>query len=112
MINVWWDTRQRGTFLAAIQVEALDRTKLLRDVTVAISDVGVNILRSSTRAGRALPVELVSADKAVVERRPMRPAARMLLRQETELRARVLAVDAACGRGAGRSSPSIRTRGA
>jgi GTP diphosphokinase / guanosine-3',5'-bis(diphosphate) 3'-diphosphatase len=52
MIEVWWDNRQQGTFTAAIQIEALDRTKLLRDVTTAISDVGVNILTSSTRAGR------------------------------------------------------------
>jgi GTP pyrophosphokinase len=52
MISVWWDNEQGGTFLAAIQIEALDRTKLLRDITSAISDVGVNILTSSTRAGR------------------------------------------------------------
>jgi guanosine-3',5'-bis(diphosphate) 3'-pyrophosphohydrolase len=52
MIKAWWDRRQEGTFTAAIQIEALDRTKLLRDVTSAISDVGVNILTSSTRAGR------------------------------------------------------------
>ena len=52
MIEVWWDNRQQGTFTAAIQIEALDRTKLLRDVTSAISDIGVNILTSSTRAGR------------------------------------------------------------
>jgi GTP pyrophosphokinase len=52
MIEVWWDNRARGTFTATIQVEALDRTKLLRDVSTAISDVGVNILSSSTRSGR------------------------------------------------------------
>jgi guanosine-3',5'-bis(diphosphate) 3'-pyrophosphohydrolase len=52
MIDVWWDSEQQGTFMAAIQIEALDRTKLLRDVTTAISEVGVNILTSSTRAGR------------------------------------------------------------
>jgi guanosine-3',5'-bis(diphosphate) 3'-pyrophosphohydrolase len=52
MIKVWWDNRRGGTYMAAIQIEALDRTKLLRDVTTAISDVGVNILNSSTRAGR------------------------------------------------------------
>jgi len=52
MISVWWDREQEGTFQVAIQIEALDRTKLLRDVTSAISDVGVNILTSSTRAGR------------------------------------------------------------
>jgi len=52
MIKVWWDNRQGGTFTAAIQIEALDRTKLLRDVSTAISDVGVNILSSTTRSGR------------------------------------------------------------
>jgi guanosine-3',5'-bis(diphosphate) 3'-pyrophosphohydrolase len=52
MIKVWWDNRRGGTYMAAIQIEALDRTKLLRDVTAAISDVGVNILNSSTRSGR------------------------------------------------------------
>ena len=35
-----------------IQIEALDRTKLLRDVTTAISDHGIQIVSSSTRAGK------------------------------------------------------------
>ncbi len=52
MIEVWWDNNQQGTFMATIQIEALDRTKLLRDVTTAISDVGVNIQTSTTRSGR------------------------------------------------------------
>jgi GTP pyrophosphokinase len=52
MIEVWWDNRGLGTFTASIQIEALDRTKLLRDVSTAISDVGVNILSSTTRSGR------------------------------------------------------------
>jgi guanosine-3',5'-bis(diphosphate) 3'-pyrophosphohydrolase len=52
MTEVWWDTRQRGTFTATIQIEALDRTKLLRDVTAAISDQGIYIFSSSTRTGR------------------------------------------------------------
>ena len=52
MARVWWDDRQGGTFIAAIQVEALDRTKLLRDVTTAISDQGINIVSSSTRTGK------------------------------------------------------------
>ncbi len=52
MIKVWWDNRQQGTFMAAIQIEALDRTKLFRDVTTSISDVGVNILTSTTRSGK------------------------------------------------------------
>ncbi len=52
MIEVWWDQRQQGTFVAAIQVDALDRRKLLRDVSSVISDQGVHILTSSTRVGR------------------------------------------------------------
>jgi GTP diphosphokinase / guanosine-3',5'-bis(diphosphate) 3'-diphosphatase len=50
--SVWWDTRQQGTFNVSIQIEALDRTKLLRDVTTAMSDQGVYIVSSSTRTGR------------------------------------------------------------
>ena len=52
MIEVWWDNRQQGTFVVTIQIEALDRTKLLRDVTTAISDHGIQIVSSSTRAGK------------------------------------------------------------
>ncbi|MDQ4144184.1 MAG: bifunctional (p)ppGpp synthetase/guanosine-3',5'-bis(diphosphate) 3'-pyrophosphohydrolase [Actinomycetota bacterium] len=52
MAEVWWDTRQQGLFVAAIQIEALDRAKLLRDVTAALSDQGIFILSSTTRTGR------------------------------------------------------------
>jgi GTP pyrophosphokinase len=52
MIEVWWDERRAGTFVVTIQIEALDRTKLLRDVTTAISDQGISIVGSSTRSGR------------------------------------------------------------
>jgi GTP pyrophosphokinase len=52
MIEVWWDERQAGTFVVSIQIEALDRTKLLRDVTTAISDQGISIVGSSTRSGK------------------------------------------------------------
>jgi GTP pyrophosphokinase len=52
MSDVWWDTHQQGTFVVAIQVEALDRSKLLRDVTSAISDQGIHILSSTSRAGK------------------------------------------------------------
>ena len=52
MAQVWWDERQKSTFVVAIHIEALDRTKLLRDVTTAISDQGIFILSSSTRTGR------------------------------------------------------------
>jgi guanosine-3',5'-bis(diphosphate) 3'-pyrophosphohydrolase len=52
MARVWWDARQHGTFTATIQIEALDRTKLLRDVTAAISDQGIYITASTTRTGK------------------------------------------------------------
>jgi guanosine-3',5'-bis(diphosphate) 3'-pyrophosphohydrolase len=52
MAKVWWDTRQQGTFTATIQIEALDRTKLLRDVTAAISDQGIYITSSTSRTGK------------------------------------------------------------
>ena len=52
MTQVWWDEAQKTTFVAAIRIEALDRTKLLRDVTTAISDQGIFIVSSSTRTGR------------------------------------------------------------
>ncbi len=48
MIDVAWDVRRPSSFQVSIQVEALDRTKLLRDVTTAISDIGVNILSASS----------------------------------------------------------------
>lgn len=52
MIEVWWDDRQQGTFMVTIQVDALDRTKLLRDVTTAISEHGIQIVSSATRTGK------------------------------------------------------------
>jgi guanosine-3',5'-bis(diphosphate) 3'-pyrophosphohydrolase len=52
MADVWWDTRQEGTFVVSIRIEALDRAKLLRDVTSTISDQGIQILSSSTRTGK------------------------------------------------------------
>src|SRR5687767_1156666 len=52
MIATWWDSTRRGTFIVTIQIEALDRTRLLRDVTAAISDEGISIVSSSTRAGK------------------------------------------------------------
>lgn len=52
MTEVWWDEQQKSTFLAGIQIEALDRTKLLRDITSTISDQGISILSATTRTGR------------------------------------------------------------
>ncbi|HEX2369215.1 MAG TPA: ACT domain-containing protein, partial [Acidimicrobiia bacterium] len=52
MIDVSWAPDRVGSFTIWVQVEALDRTRLLRDVTSAISDQGGNIVASSSATGR------------------------------------------------------------
>ena len=52
MIDVSWDVDYAGSFFAWVQVEALDRPKLLRDVTEIISDHGGNIQAASSATGR------------------------------------------------------------
>lgn len=52
MVDVSWATDRTASFPVWIQVEALDRTLLLRDVTAVISDTGGNITASSTVTGR------------------------------------------------------------
>lgn len=52
IIEVGWDTKQPATFPVEIQVEALDRTKLLRDISTVISDAGLNILSANVSTGR------------------------------------------------------------
>ena len=52
MITAWWHEHRQGTFVVSIQIQALDRTRLLRDVTAAISDQGIQIVSSSTRTGK------------------------------------------------------------
>ncbi|MGH7426442.1 MAG: ACT domain-containing protein, partial [Candidatus Methylomirabilales bacterium] len=54
IIEVSWDGKGSGTFPVSIQVEALDRPKLLRDVSTAISDYGVNILSATSAVGRGI----------------------------------------------------------
>jgi len=51
IIDVEWDNESAGVYVAAIEVKALDRARLLRDVTAALSDHHVNILASSTATG-------------------------------------------------------------
>jgi GTP diphosphokinase / guanosine-3',5'-bis(diphosphate) 3'-diphosphatase len=51
MIDVSWDVGFEGSFFAWIQIEALDRARLLRDVTEVISDHGGNIQAASTATG-------------------------------------------------------------
>ncbi len=50
-VDVSWPTDATGAFVVWIQVEALDRARLLRDVTAVVSDTGGNITASSTSTG-------------------------------------------------------------
>ena len=52
MIDVRWDTGQASLFQVEILVEAIDRTRLLVDISAAISDSGANILSCGTRTDR------------------------------------------------------------
>lgn len=47
VVGVKWNNSAKSTFLVNIQVEALDRARLLSDVTKALSDQHVNILSAS-----------------------------------------------------------------
>jgi len=51
MIDVAWAPEQSGSFFVWIQVEALDRPKLLRDVSTVLSELGANITASSSATG-------------------------------------------------------------
>ncbi len=50
-VEVIWPGDDEGAFVVWIQVEALDRTRLLRDVTAVVTDTGGNITASSTAVG-------------------------------------------------------------
>ncbi len=52
MVGVRWEPREGSQFLVAIQVEALDRTGLLSDVTRTLSDQHVNILSATVTTTR------------------------------------------------------------
>lgn len=52
IVNVHWAATAKSSFLVAIQVEALDRPRLLSDITRIISDQHVNILSASLSTGR------------------------------------------------------------
>jgi guanosine-3',5'-bis(diphosphate) 3'-pyrophosphohydrolase len=52
MVKVHWAPSEGSVFLVAIQVEALDRTRLLSDVTRVLSDQHVNILSASVTTSR------------------------------------------------------------
>jgi GTP diphosphokinase / guanosine-3',5'-bis(diphosphate) 3'-diphosphatase len=52
IVDVEWAPTERSMFLVNIQVEALDRARLLSDITKALSDMHVNILSASLSTGR------------------------------------------------------------
>jgi GTP pyrophosphokinase len=52
MVGVRWQPKEGSQFLVAIQVEALDRTGLLSDVTRTLSDQHVNILSATVTTTR------------------------------------------------------------
>nr|WP_258028704.1 bifunctional (p)ppGpp synthetase/guanosine-3',5'-bis(diphosphate) 3'-pyrophosphohydrolase [Streptomyces fradiae] len=52
MLDVEWAPTQSSVFLVAIQVEALDRSRLLSDVTRVLSDQHVNILSAAVQTSR------------------------------------------------------------
>ena len=51
MIDVEWDTSGATEFQVEIVVEATDRMGLLKDVTIALSEAGCNILSAATQTG-------------------------------------------------------------
>jgi len=52
IVEVAWGATGNSTYLVNIQVEALDRSRLLSDITMAISDQHVNILSANLTTTR------------------------------------------------------------
>ncbi len=52
LIEVSWRTGKPTSFVVSIQVEALDRTRLLSDVATVLSDHHVNIISATSAVGR------------------------------------------------------------
>ena len=52
VLDVEWAPTAQSTFLVNIQVEALDRSRLLSDITMALSDAHVNILSATLSTTR------------------------------------------------------------
>ncbi|MFO7589725.1 MAG: bifunctional (p)ppGpp synthetase/guanosine-3',5'-bis(diphosphate) 3'-pyrophosphohydrolase, partial [Acidimicrobiia bacterium] len=49
VIEVEWDNDAAGTFVVSVEIEALDRSRLLRDVAEVLAEGHVNILTSSSQ---------------------------------------------------------------
>jgi GTP pyrophosphokinase len=52
IVDVAWSEQSRGVFMVQIQVEALDRSGLLSDVTRVLTENHVNILSATVSTGR------------------------------------------------------------
>jgi guanosine-3',5'-bis(diphosphate) 3'-pyrophosphohydrolase len=52
IVEVAWSEDSRGVFMVQIQVEALDRSGLLSDVTRVLTENHVNILSATVSTGR------------------------------------------------------------
>jgi len=52
LIEVSWQPGKHTSFLVSIQVEALDRRKLLQDVATVLGDQHVNIVAASSNTGK------------------------------------------------------------
>ena len=52
LLEVEWAPTAQSTYLVNIQVEALDRSRLLSDITMALSDAHVNILSANLSTTR------------------------------------------------------------
>jgi len=51
IVEVEWDDQRQGTFVASIEVKALDRSRLLAEVARVLSEHHVNIIGSSSHTG-------------------------------------------------------------
>jgi guanosine-3',5'-bis(diphosphate) 3'-pyrophosphohydrolase len=71
IVDVAWAEGHSEAYYVWIQVEALDRAKLLRDVTASLSDFGANIHASSSVTGRdriaLLRYEIELSDREALE---------------------------------------------
>jgi GTP pyrophosphokinase len=72
MIEVGWSAEEVGSFRSTVQAEALDRPRLLRDITTALADLGANIVSSSSATSRErvaiLRFEIELSDVATLDR--------------------------------------------
>jgi GTP pyrophosphokinase len=51
LVEVEWDSEGQGSYLVSVEVRALDRTRLLRDVASVLADHHVNIVACQTLTG-------------------------------------------------------------